>query len=129
MRTEADKREIGVLHSAWNVALNAGDLAALMELMTDDAVFIGPGQAPIGKEDFSSNFLATCQQFRFTCISELQEVVVAGDVAYARSQDSLTVASRADGDATQLAGHRMTIYRRQADGGWLLARDAHTLAP
>jgi uncharacterized protein (TIGR02246 family) len=129
MRTEADKREIGVLHSAWNVALNAGDLPALMELMTDDAVFIGPGQAPIGKEDFSANFLATCRQFRFSCTSELQEVVVGGDIAYARSQDSLTVASRAEGDATQLAGHRMTIYRRQANGRWLLARDAHTLTP
>jgi uncharacterized protein (TIGR02246 family) len=129
MRTEADERDIGVLHAAWNVALNSGELPALLELMTGDAVLIGPGQAPMGREEFSANFLATCQQFRFSCTSQLQEVVVVGQVAYARSQDSLTVASRAGGDATQLAGHRMTIYRRQADGRWLLARDAHTLTP
>jgi ketosteroid isomerase-like protein len=29
----------------------------------------------------------------------------------------------------QLAGHRLTVYRKQPDGRWLLARDAHTLSP
>jgi ketosteroid isomerase-like protein len=29
----------------------------------------------------------------------------------------------------QLAGHRITVYRKQPDGRWLLARDAHTLSP
>lgn len=33
------------------------------------------------------------------------------------------------GPAVRLAGHRLTIYRRQPDGRWLLARDAHALAP
>jgi ketosteroid isomerase-like protein len=29
----------------------------------------------------------------------------------------------------QLAGHRITVYRKQDDNRWLLARDAHTLSP
>jgi ketosteroid isomerase-like protein len=29
----------------------------------------------------------------------------------------------------QLAGHRLTVYRKQPDGRWLLVRDAHTLSP
>jgi ketosteroid isomerase-like protein len=29
----------------------------------------------------------------------------------------------------RLAGHRLTVYRKQLDGRWLLARDAHTLSP
>jgi ketosteroid isomerase-like protein len=41
----------------------------------------------------------------------------------------LSVAPRAGGQATELAGHRITIYRKQPDGRWLLARDAHTLSP
>ena len=32
-------------------------------------------------------------------------------------------------EATRLAGHRITVYRKQPDGRWLLARDAHTLSP
>ena len=31
--------------------------------------------------------------------------------------------------AMQLAGHRITVYRKQRDGRWLLARDAHTMSP
>jgi len=62
-------------------------------------------------------------------MSELQEVEVVGEVAYTLCRDSLTVTPRAGGNATELAGHRITIYRKQPDGRWLLARDAHTLSP
>jgi ketosteroid isomerase-like protein len=55
--------------------------------------------------------------------------VVAGDVAYTWSTDSLSLTPRAGGDAIALAGHRVTIYRKQPDGSWRLARDAHTLSP
>ena len=57
------------------------------------------------------------------------EVVVVGEVAYTRSRDSLTVSPRADGEESRLAGDRMTIYRKQPDGRWLLARDANVLSP
>ena len=33
------------------------------------------------------------------------------------------------GGGAQLSGHRLTIYRKQPNGRWLLARDAHTLCP
>jgi ketosteroid isomerase-like protein len=59
----------------------------------------------------------------------LADVVVVGEVAYTLSRDSVTAAPRAGGDATLLAGHRLTVYRKQPDGRWLLARDAHTLSP
>jgi ketosteroid isomerase-like protein len=70
----------------------------------------------------------THQQVRIRCSSELEEVVVIGEVAYTRSRDALLVTPRAGGEATQLAGHRITVYRKQPDGRWLLARDAHTRA-
>lgn len=55
--------------------------------------------------------------------------MVAGEVAYTRCRDALSATPRGGGDAMQLAGYRITIYRKQPDGRWLLARDAHTLAP
>jgi len=42
---------------------------------------------------------------------------------------ALSLTPRAGGEATELAGHRITIYRKQPDGRWLLARDAHALSP
>lgn len=124
-----DEREIREVHSTWIDAINAGDLVRLLALMADDVVFLGPGQAPAGRDGFAANFSAARQQQRIRCSSELQEVLVVGDVAYTRSRDALSVIPRAGGEATQLAGHRMTIYRRQPSGRWLLARDAHTLSP
>ena len=56
------------------------------------------------------------------------EVVVVGEFAYASSRDSLTVSPRAGGEESRFAGDRMTIYRIQPDGRWLLARDANLLS-
>ena len=124
-----DERAIREVHSTWIDAVNAGDLVRLLTLMADDVVFLNPGRAPLGKDGFSPGFSAAHHQSRIHCISDLEEVVVVGDVAYTRARDSLAVAPRAGGEALQLAGHRLTVYRKQPDGRWLLARDAHTLSP
>ena len=124
-----DDRAIREVHSTWINAVNAGELGRLLPLMTDDVVFLTPGQAPVGRDGFSANFSAAHQQVRVRCSSELEEVVVVGEVAYTRSRDALSVTPRAGGETTQFAGHRITVYRKQPDGRWLLARDAHTLSP
>jgi uncharacterized protein (TIGR02246 family) len=124
-----DERAIREVHSTWIDAVNAGDLVRLLPLMADDVVFLNPGQAPVGRDGFSANFSAAHQQVRVRCSSELEEVVVVGEVAYTRSRDALSVTPHAGGEAAQLAGHRITVYRKQPDGRWLLARDAHTLSP
>jgi uncharacterized protein (TIGR02246 family) len=124
-----DEQAIRELHSTWVDAVNAGDLVRLLSLMTDDVVFLNPGRAPIGRDGFSANFTTAHQQVRVLCRSELEEVVVIGEVAYTRSRDALSVTPRAGAEATQLAGYRITVYRKQPDVCWLLARDAHTLSP
>jgi uncharacterized protein (TIGR02246 family) len=124
----SDERAIREVHSIWIEAVNAGDLVRLLSLMADDVVFLNPGQAPLGRDGFSPSFVAAHQQLRIHCVSELEDIVVVGEVAYTLSQDSLSVTPRAGGEAMQLAGHRITIYRKQSDGRWLLARDAHTLS-
>jgi uncharacterized protein (TIGR02246 family) len=124
----SDEREIRAVHSTWIDAVNAGDLDRLLTMMADDVVFFSPGQAPFGREKFSSTFVSAHQQMRICCTSELEEVVVVGEVAYTRSRDALSVTPRGGGDAAQLAGYRMTVYRKQRDGRWILSRDVHTLA-
>ena len=123
-----DERKIHDVHSRWISAVNAGELARLLTLMTDDVVFLNPGQAPFGRDGFSHAFSAAHKQAVVRCISELEEVVVVGEVAYTRSRDALSVTPRAGGKAAQLAGHRLTVYRKQRDGRWLLSRDVHTLS-
>lgn len=122
------EQEVCAAHVAWIDAVNAGDLDRLLALMTKDAVFISPGQEPFGQDEFAAAFLSAHQRLRIRCSSEVEEVVVVGEVAFTRSRDALSVTPRAGGEATELAGYRMTLYRQQPDGRWLLARDAHTLS-
>ena len=124
-----DERAIRSLVLDWLAASKAGDHAKVLSLMADDVVFLNPGQAPFGRDGFSHAFSSAHQQAVVRCISELEEVVVVGEVAYTRSRDALSVTRRSGWEATQLAGYRITVYRRQPDGRWLLARDAHTVSP
>ena len=124
----SDEREIRTAHSIWIDSVNAGDLARLLTLVAEDVVFLTPGQVPCGREGFSSNFTAAHQQMRICCTSELEEVIIVGEVAYTRSRDALSLTPRAGGKEARLAGHRMTVYRKQRDGRWLLSRDVHTLS-
>src|SRR5207245_10077931 len=105
----SDEREIRTVHSIWIDAVNAGDLARLLALVAEDVVFLTPGQAPFGREGFSSNFMAAHQQMRICCTSELAGVVVVSEVAYTRRRDALSVTPRAGGKAAPLGGTRRPV--------------------
>jgi len=66
-----DERKIREVHSTWISAVNDGDLLRLLTLMTDDVVFLNPGQAPFGQDGFSANFSAAHQRVWIRCSSEL----------------------------------------------------------
>lgn len=126
---ESDEQTIRGVHSTWIEAVNAGDLSRLLTIATKDVVFLNPGDAPLGREGFSAKFTEAHRKFRIACGSALEEVIVAGDLAYTRSRDHLSVTPRAGGNASRLAGQRITIYRKLPGGHWHLARDVHTLSP
>ena len=82
----SDERAICEVHTVWIDAVNAGDLVRLLGLMADDVVFLNPGRAPFGPD--SRRLLDRPPTSRIRCISELEEVVVAGVVAYTLCRDS-----------------------------------------
>jgi uncharacterized protein (TIGR02246 family) len=116
-------------HATWIGAVNAGDLLQLLSLMTDDVVFVSPGRPPFGRAEFSTGFLKAHEHSEVRCVSEVEELVISGNVARTRCRDSLSLQPRAGGKTTEFAGYRESVYQRQPDGRWLLAHDAHTLAP
>jgi len=125
---DSAERAVRDHHAIWIAAVNSGDLDRLMAMMTDDVIFLHPGRAPFGRDDFPDGFLAAHRDNRIDCRSDLEEVTVVGAVAYSVCCDALTVVPRAGGKTVELAGERLTVYRLQADGRWLLACDANTLA-
>ncbi|MBG0801513.1 SgcJ/EcaC family oxidoreductase [Methylocystis sp. H4A] len=122
-----DERAIRELVDAWMVSSKAGDLTALIDLMTDDVIFLTPGGKPFGKEAFvaaSKNMKNVAIEAR----SEIQELCIFGDWAYMRSYIEMTATPRDGGAPLHRTGNTLTILRKEADGRWRLARDANLLA-
>jgi uncharacterized protein (TIGR02246 family) len=118
-----DERAIRELVAAWLAATKAGDRDTVLSLMTDDAVFMVPGQEPFGKEAFAAASEAM-QGMRIECTSNIEELQVLGGWAYLRSRTQVTITPPAGSPKTR-NGHTLTILRKQSDGRWRLARDAN----
>jgi uncharacterized protein (TIGR02246 family) len=121
-----DERAIRTLIANWIAASRGGDIARVLSLMADDVVFLVPGQPPFGKEKFAEASRGM-KDLRIDGKSDVQEVVVSGEWAWCRTQLQVTVTTP-DGKVVRRSGPTLSVLRKQADGSWLLARDANLLA-
>ena len=118
-----DERQISALVDDWMAASKAGDVSAILGLMTDDVVFLTPGRSPFGKEAFAAG-AESMKGVAMDGQSDLQEIQVCGDYAFTRNHIRVTIT--APGGPTQrLSGHTLSVLRKEADGRWRLARDAN----
>jgi uncharacterized protein (TIGR02246 family) len=126
---DADQQEIRLLVSTWMQATKAGDIEAVLRLMTDDVVFLVVGRPPmIGKQAFAE--AAQGQQGKaapkFEGTSEIQDIQVVGDIAYMWTKLTVEVTLPDVAKVIARAGHTLTVLRKH-EGQWLLARDANML--
>lgn len=121
-----DERAIRTLIANWIAASRSGDLARVLSLMADDVLFLVPGQPPFGKEKFAEASRGM-KDLRIDGKSDVQEVVISGEWAWCRTQLQITVTAP-DGNVVRRSGQTLSVLRKQADGSWLLARDANLLA-
>jgi uncharacterized protein (TIGR02246 family) len=122
-----DARLIRKLIEAWIAASNARDLAALMDMMTDDVVFMTPARAPFGKAEFAANV----ERMKGVAIdgrAEVQEIEVFGPRAYIRNQIQVELTSSGQ-TPRRMSGYAVSILRKEADGRWRIARDANLVMP
>jgi uncharacterized protein (TIGR02246 family) len=120
-----DERAIRAVVDAWFAATRAGDVDAVLDLMTDDVVFMVPGQEPFGKEAYAAASRGMAN-VAIEGTSEIVELRVLGDWAYLRNHIDLTV-TPPSGAAMRRSGYTLTIMRKERDGRWRLARDANLL--
>jgi uncharacterized protein (TIGR02246 family) len=125
-----DEQEIRQLVAMWMSATKSGDVKAILEVMTDDVVFLVAGQPPmIGKSAFAAATQAQVSHgpTQFAGTSDIEEIKVFGDWAFMRTKLTVTV-TPPGGEPITRAGHTLSILRKQ-NGKWLLARDANLLSP
>jgi uncharacterized protein (TIGR02246 family) len=124
----ADEQAIRDLIDRWHTATKEGDVQTVLGLMSEDAVFLVPGKAPMkGRDAFAQGLRSVLQSNRIESSGEIQEIEVSADLAYCINK--LTVAIRPIGGAKEntRTGYTLTMFGRQVDGQWLLIRDANLL--
>lgn len=127
---QSDEQQIRQLVSTWMDATRVGDVDQVLSLMTEDAVFLVPGQPPMRKADFAAAMRSRsgAQAPQVDGSSEIQELQVHGDWAFMWTKLSVVITPPGGASPLTRAGHTLTVLRKQ-DGKWLLARDANLLAP
>ena len=113
------------LREAHVAALNAGDGDAWVACFTADAVQMPPNApANVGAENirgWSGGMLAV---FGVEFALSPEEVQPAGpEWAFERGTYTITLTPKTGGDPIRDVGKYITLYQRQADGTWRMARD------
>jgi uncharacterized protein (TIGR02246 family) len=122
-----DARQIRELVDSWIAASKAGDLPALMEMMTDDVLFITPRRLPFGKTEFASD-RESMKGVAIDARAEVQEIEVFGPWAYIRNHIQVEL-TFPDQTSRRMSGYAMSVLRKEADGRWRIARDANLVMP
>ena len=121
-----DAGQIRELIASWIAASNAGDVPALMDVMTDGVVFMTPGRPPFGKAEFA----ADSERVKGAAIdahAEVQEIDVFGPRAYIRNHVRVELSVPGQ-PARRMSGYAMSVLRKE-DGRWRIARDANLVMP
>lgn len=121
----ASEASAHLAHDAYVQAINSNNLDSLLEMLTDDIVFMYPNESPlVGKDEVKPWVEGYLEAFKTNWDKPVLEFVVNGDWAFERYSYAATDSSLEDGSVYEETGWGLAIYHRDADGKWRVARDA-----
>lgn len=123
-----DEQQIRDLVATWMRATKAGDIDTVLDLMTEDVIFLVVGRDPmVGRAAFASSARPKSGQApQFDGTSDIQEVVVSGDVAWMWTRLRVVVTPPGGQPPFTRAGTTLSVLRKEG-GRWRIARDANLL--
>jgi uncharacterized protein (TIGR02246 family) len=124
----ADEQQIGDLMDDWRRLTAEGNVDGLLSLLTDDVVFLTPGNPPMTKADFAKGFRDVSAKARIEATQDVKEIRVSGDLASAWSHLTVVLTPKEGGKTSEASGYVLTVFQRSPTGKWLLARDANLVA-
>jgi uncharacterized protein (TIGR02246 family) len=120
--SEEDVAAIKASTDSFVEALLAGDWAAFAALYTEDAVVMPPNVPVVeGRVDLQA-FLEPLSRFTQVELTIVQ-IDGRGDLAFVRATYSETYSVEGTPEPIHNTGNSVTIWRKQADGKWLIALD------
>jgi uncharacterized protein (TIGR02246 family) len=121
VRSKADS-EIDQLYQAWRAAFQSKDVDAIVGLLTPDYVLWPTGAPAISRDSLVPRLTATMSAYDVTPSFELEERLVADDLAFERGWDVQQIRPCNGGEVTT---HRQRVFlmlQRGGDGRWRFAR-------
>lgn len=118
---QASVRAIASARDNWARAMHSKQLDAVVNMYTEDATFLTPnGGRFVGRAAIRE--LTRKAMEAFTSDIHMQSLVTehSGDLAYDSGDFDETLALAAGGGSRKTAGTYLTVYKRQADGKWLI---------
>ena len=107
-------------------ASKAGDLATVLDLMTDDVLFMTPGREPFGKDEFRANS-ESMRGMEMDGRADIREMQVLGNWAWIRNYIEIEMGGPGAARA-QRFGYTLTVLKKGEDGRWRLFRDANLVS-
>ena len=98
--------------------------------MSDDVVFLTPGNAPMqGRKEFEAGLRKLLKSYRIESRGDVQEIKVSAGLAYCWTHLTVSVVPISGGTADVRSGSALSVFSKTPDGSWLLTRDANLLPP
>src|SRR4029453_17009463 len=123
-----DEQSIRTLVATWHRSTAAGNVDGVLPLMADDVVFLVAGRPPMrGRAAFEKGLRGLLATHRIQSESVIEEIEVAGSLAYCWSSLKVTMTPFAGGAPSIRSGPALSILPRRHDPPWVVAGGAKPL--
>lgn len=116
-----DVQSIEDLHNRWLGFERRGDTAAVLELCTDDVMWIPPTSPPLIGQQAIIQWLKSAEVKIISLKTSDLRIGGSGTVAYKTSNYSTTYVPRDRSDTTTINGTHAWVLRKLPDAGWKVA--------
>lgn len=124
----SDEQAIRDFFPKWREASLAGDNETLRGMMAEDIVFLTVGNPPMkGRDAFFALAGSAPKPFKLDFVQKINEISVMGDWAYSWTHLVVTVIPKEGAQTILRSGDIFTLFRKEPDGRWVIARDANLL--
>ncbi len=114
----------------YSAFVSAGDVEGWATLCTDDVVAFPPdAPAIVGMEELRLLAETIFRENTERLAANVDEVVVAGDLAVLRASYEETLTPKGEGEPVEMSGAWLVILRKQSDGSWKMWREMWSVVP
>lgn len=121
----ADEAAIDKVRLAFNAAYSAGDAKAMGALLDRDAVWMPPTgeKAIVGADKVVARYAAFFEKTRSAFELQPGTIQISGGWAFLNGPWRRSDAEKKTGKSMKHGGYYLMVFKKQAEGGWKIARD------